>query len=712
MDNKQALISAAMLETLWSSRKKDMIDLITPFILYAVAKHTSPGERINTKAVLLYVREHYAYPDLPESIVKSALARKPLNAIIKQDGHYYLVKPVDETISQIDARQKECDNTISKIGSELTKYLHTHCKKVKNMTEEKAIMHLHSFFSKYGLEIETDELAKECITPEIYEIDYYISRYIFDCKDNNKAQYDSLIELLEGYFLRLAMYIQPENGNIKTASFSGTTFVIDAPVILDILGYQDSESMESIRSVIQILNQKKAKLVYFPHIANEVIDILTAYKYSLIGCDSKTSSRTLEGLNEKGYTASDVEREILLFRDRLRTQYHVVEDELPSYVTKKDGSVDERYVLDEAEAKQFVKQNTKHYKEDNLNNDVISALAVHKLREGQINKSIELSKAVFVTYNTDFIHAFNNYYRKTYTHSSFQPVLSVNALSAILWIKSGAIAPLSETELLRNAYSAMQPIPEIRSKLYHTLNKLRDEGILEPYQVVAIRASRVFQNEMWVNSFGDPDAINETSVIEATAKFKQSLIKDEIQRHQVEMDSITEQGDKTVKKLQSDLEMQKIDYSQKIDQMKIDYQRRLAQRDSDEKKKENDRSEEIRKKADMVARQEREKWLSRNTRLLHFALMAICILAVSGLLVSITFSGPFAINVVLVVFILVSAISVFDTILGQKKWIMRILEKKANQYETKVRERKMEEYRSFLPNAEIVLSNNTKDIAV
>ncbi len=58
MNNGQALISAAMLEAIWVSRKKDMIDLITPFVLYAVAKQTSPGEQINTKAVQKAVQEN------------------------------------------------------------------------------------------------------------------------------------------------------------------------------------------------------------------------------------------------------------------------------------------------------------------------------------------------------------------------------------------------------------------------------------------------------------------------------------------------------------------------------------------------------------------------------------------------------------------------------------------------------------------------------
>lgn len=77
MNNGQALISAAMLEAIWVSRKKDMIDLITPFVLYAVAKQTSPGEQIDTKAVQKAVQENNGYPDLPESIIKAALSRNP-----------------------------------------------------------------------------------------------------------------------------------------------------------------------------------------------------------------------------------------------------------------------------------------------------------------------------------------------------------------------------------------------------------------------------------------------------------------------------------------------------------------------------------------------------------------------------------------------------------------------------------------------------------
>ena len=87
-----------------------------------------------------------------------------------------------------------------------------------------------------------------------------------------------------------------------------------------------------------------------------------------------------------------------------------------------------------------------------------SVLAIHKLREGETSRNIESCRFVFVTNNIDFIQAFNKYYRNNVDRDTFQLSISVNSLSAIAWIKCGEVENLSETELLKNAYCAMQPI--------------------------------------------------------------------------------------------------------------------------------------------------------------------------------------------------------------------------------------------------------------
>lgn len=214
MNEGQAMISAAMLEAIWSSRHKDMIDLITPFILYAVAKQTSPGEQIDTKAVQKYVQENNGYPDLPESIIKAALSRNPRSAIKKENKKFVLAKLLDNEICQMEKRKQECTEHIACIGNRLSQYLTDHCKSKAPVSQEDAISRLHSFFARYGLEVGTENLAGVIIKPKEYESDYYIARFIFTCKDEKDPLYQSIIDLVKGYFLRLAIYVQPENGNI------------------------------------------------------------------------------------------------------------------------------------------------------------------------------------------------------------------------------------------------------------------------------------------------------------------------------------------------------------------------------------------------------------------------------------------------------------------------------------------------------------------
>lgn len=110
------MISAAMLEAVWQSRKKDMIDLITPFVMYATATLTSPGEKVDIQKVQNYVQHNFAYTDMPEVIIKKVFARKPYSSIERRNHNYYLVSPIDSEISQMDSRRKDCERYLHVLG--------------------------------------------------------------------------------------------------------------------------------------------------------------------------------------------------------------------------------------------------------------------------------------------------------------------------------------------------------------------------------------------------------------------------------------------------------------------------------------------------------------------------------------------------------------------------------------------------------------------
>ena len=78
MQNQSALTGTVLLEAFWSSRRKDMIDLITPFIHYAVAQTTSPNESINTRDVTDIIRKEFGSRSRDSIKEKRTVQRKSI----------------------------------------------------------------------------------------------------------------------------------------------------------------------------------------------------------------------------------------------------------------------------------------------------------------------------------------------------------------------------------------------------------------------------------------------------------------------------------------------------------------------------------------------------------------------------------------------------------------------------------------------------------
>ena len=53
--NRNTIISLAMLYALWQSKKQDLLDLIRPFVLYAVGNTTQINSEINITYVCNYL---------------------------------------------------------------------------------------------------------------------------------------------------------------------------------------------------------------------------------------------------------------------------------------------------------------------------------------------------------------------------------------------------------------------------------------------------------------------------------------------------------------------------------------------------------------------------------------------------------------------------------------------------------------------------------
>lgn len=79
--NRNTIISLAMLYALWQSKRQDLLDLIKPFILYAVGVTTKVGDKIDVEKVSAHMEEEFGYRSFQIAVVKRVLLRETSSKI-------------------------------------------------------------------------------------------------------------------------------------------------------------------------------------------------------------------------------------------------------------------------------------------------------------------------------------------------------------------------------------------------------------------------------------------------------------------------------------------------------------------------------------------------------------------------------------------------------------------------------------------------------
>lgn len=67
---KNAIISLAMLYALWQTKRSDLLDLIRPFVLYAVGVTTKVGDIIDVEGICRYMESEFGYQSFQCAVVE------------------------------------------------------------------------------------------------------------------------------------------------------------------------------------------------------------------------------------------------------------------------------------------------------------------------------------------------------------------------------------------------------------------------------------------------------------------------------------------------------------------------------------------------------------------------------------------------------------------------------------------------------------------
>lgn len=650
MSNPKTLTSIAMLETLWEIKHSDMLDLITPFVKYAIVHTTTINDSVDTAKVASFVKAEFGYKEFPESIITKILKRNSPAFFKKEGGQYRYIVSLDVEVEKLDKRRTECKEHIDIIAEVLAVYLSAHCKHKHNFTPKEAANALQSFFEQYGLFVGANPQALEAISPQKYETDYYVAQFIFENQKNGTKEYDYIVDLVKGYFLSTVVYLQPDNANILTASYRNVSFYYDTPFLIQFLGYQSKQAQNSAIELHQLLKRQSGSFFYFPQTEEEIISILTAYQHSL---SSRNSSKTLEGLDILEYGTDSVERLKHTFPARLASPQNAISRvPLPPYPQKADGSVDvESGLISDEAVKEHVLKFIGHYKPDSLDADVASATAIDRLRPRVAVQNIETCKAIFVTTNSDFAKAFNAFYEKNVLSNTFPLVITSADLAAIAWVKCAAFDnTIPNQQLLSNAYMAMQPLPQLMERFRAVVSQLQAEGQISSDEAFILRTNKYIIKELNLSTLGNVECVTDGLVSSLQKKYKESLVADANKAHE------------------------------------------------EQKRREHiEKNKGACEKARNEAKTTREKYYNQGCFISHLVLWMIFIAACWGTIYDLYSDWSLtARSVLCLILLLFSLISIYDTVFARKSKIDLWIQKHANQKETEVYEKKKAEYFSVL----------------
>ena len=150
MESTKALVGTALLNVYWKTRRKDLLDLITPFINYCTAQVVTPEKspckknQISLGTVTEKVRKEFGYVDIPAAIVEKIYKRDQKH-YCKNGGNYYLIEPFDDLVERMDKKRLECAEMVDNLGKSLLCYLKSHCQKEKACVQSGSKAHEKAF---------------------------------------------------------------------------------------------------------------------------------------------------------------------------------------------------------------------------------------------------------------------------------------------------------------------------------------------------------------------------------------------------------------------------------------------------------------------------------------------------------------------------------------------------------------------------------------
>ena len=516
--NRNTIVSLAMIYALWGKEKKDLLDLIAPFALYAISISTRVGEKIDIKEVCSCMEREFGYVSVPAAVVERIISRNTPSRksadkakFLRENGAYYLKGSLSDVAESFSKKRTECKAHSDAVTAALADYLNKNWKHNSGeVTQSGAEALLLAFFDKQGNEVVRAVENLHQIRMKGNENEYFVANFILQEHEQKTVLMEYIVELAKGYFITEALYLQADNPNITTASFGDVTFYLDTRILLGYLGYKSEPENSSVRQVVKALQHNGAKLACFQYNVDEIHGILEAYKNASVSKTNRMSDYTLEFFDdhESSYTLVDAAQRN--FEQRLRR------GGIPPFsVQEVTEDLGIEGLLDESGVESEIRSLNRNYKLSTLPDDLSAITAISRIRKGKKLPQIEKCRAVFVTTNTTLVRGVRQYLSKSQLDYGFPLAITEQDLCVLALLKSFEKSnDIPRMRLLESAVAATEPSAELINVYYDNLDTLAEMGEFTSDEVALLRVDLTARKELMELTAGEKSRVNHDTLRE------------------------------------------------------------------------------------------------------------------------------------------------------------------------------------------------------
>lgn len=518
---KNAIISLAMLYALWQTKRSDLLDLIRPFVLYAVGVTTKVGDIIDVEGICRYMESEFGYQSFRCAVVERILLRetsdavKQENRIIKKENHkFILIASLSTQVEKFNSKRLICKEHSDAVTAALAGYLnHNRACRRDNYTASEAEVFLLSFFERQGgsIVLSADDLRQ--ISFKNSELDFFIGKFILEENEKRSPLMDYIVELVKGYFVTTALYLQAENLDVTHASFSNVIFYLDTRLLLALLGFKSSQENESVQEMVKSLQRNGAILACFSYNIEEVENILEAYKQSTVSPRRYPATITLEFFDERGASYTHVDAAQKAFIQKLRN-FQVNEISFEAALINAGVKDQAAGLLNDDELRNILLEMKPIYNISTPPDDLAAINTVSRIRRGKRLPNIEKCKAVFVTSNPLLVSGTKQLLINHSEDVGFPLAITGNDLCVMAWLKDFERSNnLPKMRLLENVLAALTPSKELMDAYFDNVDYLEKQGDLSGDEAALLRMDQFAKKELMELTKGEKGNLS-TAVVQ------------------------------------------------------------------------------------------------------------------------------------------------------------------------------------------------------